>query len=117
MNESLKYYKSLLTSWRWRKLRHEKLSGTIFCERCVEQGKEVPNLATDVHHVIPVMSAAPDKARMKSLCFDPHNLQALCADCHKQVHNEMKMHVGKEKREQIRKDQLERFKKKFFSGA
>ncbi len=117
MNESLKYYKSLLTSWQWRKLRHKKLAGNIFCERCVEQGKEVPNLAVDVHHVVPVMSAAPDKARMKALFFDPHNLQALCVDCHKQVHKEMEMHVCKEKRKEIRKEQLERFKKKFFSGA
>ena len=117
MNDSLKYYKSLLTSWQWRKLRHDKLSKTIFCERCVSQGKQVPNLAVDVHHVVPVMRAAPDRGRMRVLFFDPHNLQALCADCYKKVHDEMKMHVCKEKRKEIRMEQLEEFKKKFFKGA
>lgn len=117
MNSSLHYYKTLLASWRWRKLRHAKLSSSVFCERCVGQGREVPNLATEVHHVVPVTSAAPDRRQMSALFFDPHNLQALCSECHREVHEELRMHVSKERRTEIRRSQLEMFKRKFFKGA
>ena len=117
MNEYLKYYKQLLTSWSWRKLRRRKLNQNVFCERCVAEGKAVPNFATDVHHITPVMSVAPDKGRMKALFYDPHNLQALCPECHKKTHDEMKLHVSKDKREEIRKKNLSKFESKFFAGA
>lgn len=117
MNGPLRYYKQLLTSWGWRKLRRRKLSSNVFCERCVAEGKEIPNLATEVHHITPVLSAAPDKARMRSLFFDYHNLKALCPECHKKAHDEMRLHVSKDKRKEIRKDNLDRFENKFFAGA
>lgn len=114
MNKSLRYYKSLLSSWQWRRLRHDKLSSAVLCERCVQNGRTVPRLAVEVHHVVPVMSAAPDRRSMRALCMDPHNLQALCMECHREVHEEMRMHVSKEERKRIRHDQLERFRRKFF---
>ena len=116
MSEAWKYYKSLLTSWRWRKLRHAKLSACPLCERCISEGRRVPNIATDVHHIVPVMKAAPDKGRMEVLCFDVHNLRALCPECHKKTHEEMKMHVGRQQRRAIRKEQLDAFKRKFFNN-
>lgn len=117
MNEYLRYYKQLLTSWDWRKMRRAKLNRNVLCERCIAKGRKVPNVAVDVHHITPVMSAAPDKARMRTLFFDPHNLMSLCPECHREVHAEMKMHVGREKRKEIRQSQLEAFKRKFFRAG
>lgn len=114
MNEYLRYYKSLLTSWQWRKLRRKKLNSCTLCERCVSEDRAVPNVAVDVHHIVPVMSAAPDKGRMRSLFFDPHNLQSLCADCHRKVHDEMRLHVGKAERDAVRRRELASFAAKFF---
>lgn len=115
-NESWNYYKYLLTSWQWRKVRRKKLNLNVFCERCVRDGKRVPNLATDVHHITPVMRAAPDRERMKQLFFDPHNLMALCPECHRKMHQELTMHVSKDKRKTIRHEQLKNFKAKFFTN-
>lgn len=117
MNESLRYYRSLLQSWGWRKLRRRKLNASVWCERCVAEGKAVPNLATDIHHVTPVMSVAPDKAKMRALFFDVHNLQALCPACHKLTHEEMRMHLPKDKRDEARRAALGKFTAKFFDGG
>lgn len=107
--EKDKVYISMINTNRWRLLRHDKLSQSPLCERCKEEGRLRP--ASEVHHIVPVENGHT-KAERAALMFDPHNLQALCHDCHVTVHNQM----GKWKRENVRKrraEYMQRFKEKF----
>jgi 5-methylcytosine-specific restriction protein A len=56
----------------WQKLRKAMLAQEPLCRACREQG--VVTAATDLDHIVPKAEGGTD---------DPANLQALCADCHK----------------------------------
>ena len=77
-------YRKFIHSRKWRELRKEKLSATIWCEDCRDQGRSV--LATEVHHITPVMSS-DQPSRMAELAFDYNNLKALCHRCHCRRHS------------------------------
>ena len=97
------YYKELIQSSRWRKIRNQYLKEHPVCERC---GK----LATEVHHIKNLMMFRDDPLRMEMMAFDEDNLQALCHDCHCQVHYEMgKNRNSKEHREEYHKERLDNF--------
>ena len=81
-----KDYRQLINTARWRKLRARILTANPLCERCKEEGRITP--ATEVHHRTPVESAL-SRLGKEQLMFDPHNLLALCHDCHVKEHVSM----------------------------
>ena len=102
-------YKRLIRTRRWRKLRLAYLKGHPLCEKCSAAGKTVP--ATEVHHIIPV-SNERDTARMEMLAFDSGNLQALCSECHQQVHEDMGSR-GKKQTRRKAEQEAESFVRRF----
>lgn len=54
------------------------------CEDCEEKGRTT--VATEVHHIRPVESAAGRPVDMQELAFNPCNLRALCRPCHIDAH-------------------------------
>lgn len=93
-----KEYNKLIHKNKWLKLRKAKLSSNPICERC----KEKP--ATEVHHIKPVEDGIG--AERYRLMYDPHNLMALCHDCHILTHTEMgrsgKAHAKRKAKEQLK---------------
>ena len=109
-------YQRLLNSKRWRDLRRWYLQQHPLCERCIEEGEAAGikggyiRSAIDVHHVVPVESAKTLQ-EMENLTFNPHNLRALCIECHQKTHREM----GKNTKENVtarRNEAFERWKNK-----
>lgn len=82
-----KYYRKLINSQTWIKLRLTKLANNPLCENCYSKGKIAP--ASEVHHVIPVENGI-NYDNMKRLCYDYNNLQSLCRDCHVAAHVALK---------------------------
>ena len=99
-----KEYNKLIHKNKWLKLRKAKLSSNPICERC----KEKP--ATEVHHIKPVEDGIG--AERYRLMYDPHNLMALCHDCHILTHTEMGR-SGKAHAKRKAKEQLKDFREKF----
>lgn len=81
-----KDYQQLIHTSQWLRLRKYILTNHPLCQRCNAQGVITP--AREVHHVRPVEEAV-GKADKRQRMYDPNNLQALCHDCHVQVHTEM----------------------------
>lgn len=94
-------YRRMLTSLGWRKLRGEKLARNPFCEDCKRAG--VLTEASEVHHVIPVESVRNER-QMEALAFDPGNLVALCPECHRERHRQLRSHSRDEARRRTKKD-------------
>lgn len=92
-NEKHQKYIKLLNSKRWKQLREWKLNKNPLCERCAEKGLVVS--AVDIHHIKPVESVPEDQ--MENVCFNPHNLIALCIPCHIEIHRQMRSHEGQMK--------------------
>ena len=88
------YYKSLLRTERWRKLRCLKLSKSPCCESCAE--RRVYRRATEVHHRVPVMSVPV--SQRQALMFDMDNLVSLCHRCHVEAHVRMGKQTAAERR-------------------
>lgn len=99
----------MIHSARWVRLRRAKLAACPVCERCQEEGRVRP--ATEVHHITPVNDGLTlaDKER---LMYDPHNLRALCHECHVKTHMEMGR-TGRKYARRLAARQLEQFKDKF----
>lgn len=77
-------YRKLIHTHKWRELRKRKLVATVWCEDCADKG--LRTLATEVHHITPVMSS-DFPSRMAELAFDYNNLRALCHRCHCRRHS------------------------------
>lgn len=82
-NNQHKVYHSIIGSRRWKNFRRWYLSAHPLCEMCEAEG--ITRAAQVVHHVIPIQSSRTEEG-MKRLAFDYDNLQALCEDCHRKVH-------------------------------
>jgi len=54
------------------------------CERCMERGEMVP--ADVVHHTTPL---TPENVGDPEVSLNPDRLQALCHDCHTEVHQQL----------------------------
>ena len=80
------YYKKLITSQKWVKLRAVKVAHNPLCENCLLSDNTTP--AQEIHHIVPI-ETAPTRDGMKHLCFDYKNLQSLCRECHKKAHIEL----------------------------
>lgn len=95
-------YIELVGSMRWRRLRNSVISEHPVCQRCGRRASQC------VHHIIPIESGVSD-ADMECLAYDVNNLQALCYDCHKQIHMNMRP-CGKSIHRQREADRLEQWK-------
>lgn len=104
-----KKYNELIHKNKWLRLRKAKLTAQPLCERCRENG--IVRAATEVHHVKPVEDALTDAEKAR-LMFDPHNLMALCHDCHIEIHRQLGR-SGKAHAKRRASEQLTRFVKKF----
>lgn len=80
-----KLYKQLMNSRRWRELRAKKLQANPLCEIHLQQGKWVA--ASVVHHIVEVESGRTEE-QCRALAYDWNNLQSLCRECHKKIHQE-----------------------------
>ena len=61
----------------WEAARRWYLAGHPLCERCESAGRVTP--AVLVHHIVPVEQSP-------ALRLAVENLQALCRDCHEELH-------------------------------
>jgi len=96
-------YRRIITSRKWTELRGLKmLKNTInnggFCEECVRrywnEGGARPRKATEVHHIVPIESAAT-REEMEALAYNENNLMAVCSECHRIIHRKMgKGHIN-----------------------
>lgn len=80
-----KDYQKLINTTRWLRLRREILTARPLCQRCQAEGRITA--ATEVHHVRPVEEAITYGDKRQRM-YDPHNLRALCHDCHVRTHTE-----------------------------
>jgi len=78
-----KLYVKIMNSREWRMLRKEIINERPLCERCQAQGYVV--LARCVHHIVPVESGRTE-AECYDLAYRRSNLQALCFQCHNDIH-------------------------------
>lgn len=106
-----KDYQQLIHTERWLKLRRDKLTAQPLCERCQQQGIVTP--ATEVHHVTPVEDGLTYAAKCR-LMYDPHNLRALCHNCHVQTHTELGR-CGRVATKRRNAEQVAAVVKKFFT--
>ena len=68
---------------RWYKLRKlKKLESNGFCERCLAKGKY--NAGKIVHHKIHV---TVENCNNDEIMYNLDNLEFVCDDCHKELHN------------------------------
>lgn len=81
-----KEYCRLIHTAKWMRLRRDVLTRHPVCQRCEAEGIMTP--ATEVHHIRPVEEAITYGDKIQRM-YDPHNLQALCHDCHVKVHTEL----------------------------
>lgn len=104
-----KDYRRLIHTAQWVRLRRAKLTAFPLCERCMEEGRLAP--ATEVHHIRPVEEGLTLREK-EQLMFDPHNLRALCHECHVKTHTEMGR-CGKKQAKERAEAYLLRFKDRF----
>lgn len=79
-----KYYNTT----EWRKLRETYIKAHPVCEECLNKGRVTP--ATSVHHKI---SPFKNGNCNKSLFLDYNNLEAVCHECHSEIHNKEQGHI------------------------
>ena len=104
-------YRRLIHTNRWLVLRKRTLTERPLCQRCLEEGL-MASAATEVHHIVPCETANTEK-EMARLMFDPHNLRALCHDCHVKTHTEMGR-SGKAAAKRINEDRTKRAIEKLY---
>lgn len=105
-----KDYNKLIHTVKWLRLRRDTLTAHPLCQRCEAEGRITP--ATEVHHIRPVEEAITMADKMQRM-YDPHNLQALCHDCHVKTHTELGR-CGREATRKRNTEQVQQVIKKFF---
>lgn len=84
-----KTYIRLMNSREWRNLRNSYLQAHPLCEGCQDRG--YVTAARCVHHKVPVESGRSDR-ECEELAFRWSNLQALCFQCHADIHKAERSH-------------------------
>ena len=108
-----KDYIAMIHTTAWLRLRKEVLTATPLCVECQKAGRI--EAATEVHHVRPVEEAITYSDKRQRM-YDPHNLQALCHDCHVRIHTQLGR-SGKEATRKRNEAQTQEVIKKFFGSA
>jgi 5-methylcytosine-specific restriction endonuclease McrA len=99
-------YALIMSSSRWQKLQAETLKARPYCERCKEMGWLTPSKV--VHHKQPIESGHSN-AEYERLAFDTQNLQALCHQCHADIHRKVLGSYSRAGRLQRQNDRLQRW--------
>jgi len=82
-------YQKVYQDKRWIRVRTLKFKNNPLCELCLLEGRVTPT--EEVHHIIPIDVYDLDE----ELAFDIDNLQSLCVQCHKKVHQTIHKHTQK----------------------
>lgn len=106
-----KDYNRLIHTVKWLRLRRDALTMRPLCQRCEAEGRLTP--ATEVHHIRPVEEAIAMADKTQRM-YDPHNLQALCHDCHVRTHTESGR-CGREATKKRNAEQVRQVLKNFFN--
>lgn len=77
----------IYNSSEWVNLRKAYYQQHPLCEKCLEKGIVKPT--QEIHHIKPI-STGKDDLEMKDIAYNPNNLIALCVECHKKIHQQMK---------------------------
>ena len=102
-------YKNLIQSTRWRKLRNTYLQQHPICEYCHTK------LATEVHHIEPLMKYRNDLYMMEKMCFDEDNLMSVCHECHYGIHRELGKYSHKQQDvKDLVAEKLNKFNEEYF---
>ena len=101
-------YQRIMNSRAWKELRTGYLRDHPLCVECQRQG--VIRAARCIHHVIPIESAKTDEDAW-TLATNRTNLQALCFECHANIHRGERSH-SKEAHQQREAERLERWKRR-----
>ena len=111
-----KLYVRLMNSREWRQLRWQVIAEHPLCERCEAKGYITASRC--VHHLIPVESGKTE-AECRDLAFRRSNLQALCYQCHSEIHKAERSHskeVMKERNEERLSVWAYNIKRKYGNG-
>lgn len=81
MKDNKAFYHS--AAWKNTRRNYKQSVGGL-CERCLAKGMIVP--ADIVHHKIPLTD---ENVKDLSISLSWNNLQALCRQCHAEVHDDM----------------------------
>lgn len=108
-----KEYNKLIHTNKWLRLRRDVLTKHPICQRCEAEGRLTP--ATEVHHVRPVEEAFTRAERVQRM-YDPHNVRALCHDCHVKTHTELGR-SGKEANKKRNAEHVQQVVNKFFGDG
>lgn len=108
-----KEYQQLIHTTEWLRLRRDVLTAQPLCQRCKAEGRVTA--ATEVHHVSPVEEAIGYKEKLRRM-YDPHNLRALCHECHVRTHTELGR-CGKEATKKRNAEQARQAIEKLFGGG
>lgn len=103
-----KLYTRLMNSKQWRTLRTAYLQEHPLCEACQARGYVTASRC--VHHKTPVESGHSEK-ECTELAYRWTNLQALCFQCHADIHKEERSHT-KEEHQRRSADRLEQWKQR-----
>lgn len=76
----------IYNSKQWKQLRNSYFADHPLCQRCLEKGIIKPS--DDVHHTIPFLTGKTSD-EIYELAYDYQNLQALCKQCHSEIHSEL----------------------------
>lgn len=81
-------YRAMLNTARWRAVRAAALAAADYiCADCHAFG--IITAATEVHHIVPVGAACAEGEAERRM-YDPANLVALCARCHRERHRALR---------------------------
>ena len=106
MSKNEKYDK-LIKCQTWRNIREKKIKLNPLCEVC-------GNMASEVHHIKPLLDYRNNEQLMKELAYASYNLQSVCHECHKKIHFELNKNKTKLSNKETNKEKTEDFFKKFF---
>lgn len=73
----------------WKSLSKAFKMAHPLCQRCLEKGIVTPT--AHIHHKVSFMTVDNELKRME-LAYDWDNLEALCVECHTEIHNKNGKH-------------------------
>lgn len=92
-------YKRLIRSRRWALLRRAYITAHPMCEECLKRGIW-DSVAREVHHRRPI-STGRSVEEMERLAFDVGNLESVCPECHRRLHEALDVAAGKRRRRPV----------------
>lgn len=81
----------------WKELRKAYFQSHPLCENCLSKTEPIIRPTEEIHHIKPI-SGGNTLEEMMDLAYNPSNLRALCKECHKNIHKEMKSGFMKKKK-------------------